>query len=97
MCYSGSVTAEPVPEADIVGLRELRQHASDLVRRVGAGETIVVTVSGRPAARMVPVERRSWLRWDDVRTVFSADRAAEGWEIDRDLLDAAVTDPWLRG
>jgi prevent-host-death family protein len=37
-----------------VGLRELRQDASDLVRRVEAGEVIEVTVSGRLAARLIP-------------------------------------------
>jgi len=37
-----------------VGLRELRQDASDLVRRVQAGEEITITVSGRPSARLVP-------------------------------------------
>ena len=46
-----------------VGLRELRQKASDLVRRVEAGEVIEVTVSGRLAARMVPAQPRQWLDW----------------------------------
>lgn len=38
-----------------VGVRELRQHASDLLRRVAAGESIVVTDRGRPVARLSPV------------------------------------------
>lgn len=33
-----------------VGVRELRQNASELLRRVAAGETIEVTDRGRPAA-----------------------------------------------
>jgi prevent-host-death family protein len=32
---------------DRVGLRELRQQANEIVRRVEAGESSVVTVSGR--------------------------------------------------
>ncbi len=38
-----------------VGVRELRQNASALLRRVAAGESIVVTDRGRPVARLSPV------------------------------------------
>jgi prevent-host-death family protein len=37
-----------------VGVRELRQRASDLLRRVGHGETIQVTDRGRPVALLSP-------------------------------------------
>ncbi|MGH3544366.1 MAG: type II toxin-antitoxin system Phd/YefM family antitoxin, partial [Mycobacteriales bacterium] len=40
---------------NVVGLRELRQQASELVRRVGDGEEITITVAGRPSARLVAV------------------------------------------
>jgi len=39
----------------VVGIRELRQSASQVIRRVQAGETVEVTVQGRPAARIVPI------------------------------------------
>ena len=39
-----------------VGVRELRQNASALLRRVAAGESIVVTDRGRPVARLSPVQ-----------------------------------------
>ncbi|MBI4822179.1 MAG: type II toxin-antitoxin system prevent-host-death family antitoxin [Deltaproteobacteria bacterium] len=38
-----------------VGVRELRQSASELLRRVEAGETIEVTDRGRPVALLTPV------------------------------------------
>lgn len=38
-----------------VGVRELRQGASDLLRRVEAGETIQVTDRGRPVALLSPI------------------------------------------
>ena len=38
-----------------VGVRELRQRASELLRRVEAGETIEVTDRGRPVALLTPV------------------------------------------
>ena len=38
-----------------VGIRELRQRASELLRRVQAGETIEVTDRGRPVAVLAPL------------------------------------------
>ena len=42
-----------------VGVRELRQRASELLRRVEAGETIEVTDRGRPVAVLAPLPGRS--------------------------------------
>ena len=49
-----------------VGLRELRQDASDLVRRVESGEEFEITVAGRLAARLVPAQPRRWRRWREI-------------------------------
>jgi prevent-host-death family protein len=38
-----------------VGIRELRQQASALLRRVVAGEVIEITDHGHPIARIVPL------------------------------------------
>lgn len=38
-----------------IGIRELRQNASEYVRRAEAGETIEVTDRGRPVARLSPL------------------------------------------
>jgi prevent-host-death family protein len=40
-----------------VGIRDLKQHASSVIRRVSAGEEIEVTDRGRPVARIVPIPR----------------------------------------
>jgi len=45
-----------------VGLREMRQNASDLVRRAQAGEKVTITVAGRPAAVLGPVTPRARAR-----------------------------------
>ncbi len=37
------------------GVRELRQNASELLRRVEAGETIEITDRGRPVAILAPI------------------------------------------
>jgi prevent-host-death family protein len=41
-----------------VGVRELRQRASELLRRVEAGETFEVTDRGRPIAVLAPLPER---------------------------------------
>jgi prevent-host-death family protein len=44
-----------------VGVRELRQNASKVLRRVAAGEVIEVTDRGRAVARIVPMHEASRL------------------------------------
>jgi len=38
-----------------VGVRELRQRESELLRRVGEGESIEITDRGRPVAMLTPL------------------------------------------
>ncbi len=53
---SSTPPARRVREA--VGLYEAKTHLSALVDRAAAGEEIVVMKSGRPMARLVPMEER---------------------------------------
>lgn len=76
-----------------VGLRELRQDASDLVRRAEAGEEITITVSGRPSARLVPADRRRWCFWSQIADPFAGPENAE-WGAPRGLVDDEPRDPW---
>lgn len=85
MCYPSAVT--------IVGLRELRQQASELLRRVEAGEEVTITVAGRPSARLVAVAPRSWRSWNDVADLFTGP-ADPIWEQDRELVAQEIQDPW---
>ncbi len=62
-----------------MGVRELRDNVSSVLRRVAAGEVIEVTDHGHPVARLVPVRDRSVL---DQMVVEGRATAAEG-----DLLD----------
>jgi len=61
-----------------VGIRELRQQASAVLRRVVQGETIEVTNHGHPIARIVP------LRPGVIDQMVLEDRATEA---SYDLLD----------
>ena len=38
-------------------MRDLRNHTSDVLRRVEAGESAIVTVDRRPVARLEPLRR----------------------------------------
>ena len=38
-----------------IGVRELRQRASEFLRQVETGQTVEITAHGRPIARLVPV------------------------------------------
>ena len=40
-----------------VNIHEAKTHLSRLVERVEAGEEIIIAKAGRPAARLVPIER----------------------------------------
>jgi prevent-host-death family protein len=78
-----------------VGLREVRQHASELVRRAQAGERLTITVSGRPAASLGPVEVASWVAWEAVADLFSGPGDPD-WQVDQDQVDGSLRDPWAR-
>jgi len=42
-----------------VGIHEAKTHLSRLLRRVAAGEVIVIAKGGTPLARLVPIHSRS--------------------------------------
>ncbi len=52
MVYTGA-TVQPV---ESIGVRELRNNVAAVLRRAAAGERIVVTVDGVPAAQLGPIE-----------------------------------------
>lgn len=78
---------------DSVGLRELRQGASELVRRVEGGEQIDITVAGRLAARLVTVAPKRWQTWDAIAGLFNGP-PDPNWQRDHDLIDQSIRNPW---
>ena len=88
-----SSTCATVRCMEVIGLRQLRQNASDLVRRVEQGEEITITVAGRPSARLVPAAPRTWRQWADVTELFGGP-ADPAWDVDRDAIAHEVRDPW---
>lgn len=80
---------------ETAGLRELRQHASELVRRAEAGETIAVTVSGREVAQLGPISRGRWRTWGEIAAIFDGPADVD-WSADRDRIDQRPSDPFAR-
>lgn len=74
-----------------VGLRELRQNASAVLRRVEAGEHIGVTVSGRRVAELVPAAAASWQRGDAVASIWTG---ADYGPLERDAFDDSPRNPF---
>jgi prevent-host-death family protein len=89
----GCSTAATVVTMEQLGLRELRQSASEYVRRVEAGESFTVTVSGRPAARLVPAGGRRWRRYEEISEVLGGPGAPD-LAADRDALTQSIKDPF---
>jgi prevent-host-death family protein len=76
-----------------VGLREMRQSASELVRRAEAGERLTITVAGRPAAVLGPIQPRRWRQWEEIADLYRTP-IGPGLAQDLDQLDNELRDPW---
>jgi prevent-host-death family protein len=87
MCYDRRMKTE-------VASRELRNNTAELLRRVGAGEQIVITTRGRPVAALVPFEdtRRSWISREELSRRLSRVQADPGLREDLRLLAGETTD-----
>ncbi len=84
-----------------VGVRELRQRASELLRRVEAGETIEITDRGRPVALLSPVPAggpyEQMLASGEIeRAKFDTDELPEPLELERGVELPSVTLARLR-
>ena len=84
-----------------VRLRELEQNPSEVVARAEHGETIVITVQGRPVAKMVqlePARPRRWVPSEEIDRIF-ADIGPDttGWAEEHAARpEYPVIDPWER-
>lgn len=79
-----------------VGVRELRQNASEILREVEAGEPATVTVAGRPVAQIIPIRQEQWTTWERIRQVFDSP-TDNGWDVERREFGAPeLDDPWIR-
>ena len=68
-----------------VSVREAKTHLSRLLQRIAAGEDVIITRSGQPVARLVPI--------DETRPMFGVD---EGRFVVPDDFDEPLDDELLR-
>jgi prevent-host-death family protein len=73
---------------EIVSLYEAKTQLSQLVERAAAGEEIVIAKSGRPRARLVPLE--------DTRALRVPGKGKGRWRLRRDF-DAPLPEKVIRG
>lgn len=74
--------------------RELRNNTAELLRRVGAGEQIVVTVRGKPVASLASLKhgRRGWISRAELLRRLALVQADPALRRDLDRLAGETTD-----
>jgi prevent-host-death family protein len=77
-----------------VASRELRNDTAGLLRRVEAGDEVVITARGRPVAALVPLsdERRRWMPRGELIQRLAAAQADPGLRADLARLAGETTD-----
>jgi prevent-host-death family protein len=77
-----------------VATRDLRNDTAGVLRRVQAGEEIVITVNGRPVAQLVPLSptRRRWLPRAELSRRLTTTQADPGLRADLARLAGETTD-----
>ncbi len=75
--------------------KELRNSSGEILRRAEAGETIIITVSGRPVAQIGPIARRTWVPTAELAPIWTTP-APQGLEDDLAEFDVELDDPYAR-
>ncbi len=75
--------------------KELRNASGEVLRRAEAGETITVTVSGRPVAQIGPIARKSWVPSEQLAPIWRTP-APKGLRGDLAGFDVELDDPYAR-
>jgi len=80
---------------DTIPQKELRNDVSAVLRRVESGETVVITVSGRPVAELSPTGHRRWVKGSKLAGIWSGP-SPHGLDDDLARFDVGLTDPFDR-
>lgn len=73
--------------------KELRNQVSEVLRRVEAGETLTVTVAGRPVAELGPAHQRRWVSGAGLARAWTGEAPA-GLVDDLARFEAGIVDPF---
>ena len=80
---------------DSIPQKELRNQVGEVLRRVEAGETLTVTVAGRPVAELSPAARHRWIAGSALADLWRGP-APHGLNHDLGRLGAGLVDPFAR-
>ena len=77
-----------------IATRELRNDTAGVLRRVQAGEDVVITVNGEPVARLIPIvgQRRRWVPGAELLARLDGGQADPGLRDDLRQLAGDTTD-----
>lgn len=89
-CYVAFVSQE-------ITQRTLRNESGEIMRRVDAGETFVVTRNGVAVGRLVPLRRHRFVRADVAAAVFQGAPPVDLYQLRADLDQRSSQDPTPRG
>lgn len=78
---------------DVIPQKVLRNQVGEVLRRVESGETLTVTVAGRPVAELSPAHRRLWVSGAALAKVWHGP-APQSLEHDLMTLSAEPVDPF---
>ena len=80
-----------------VGIRELKQNASQVLAQVENGESFIVTVQGREVGRIVPAVRGTWVSAEQMMSVYDVPVDGGFWtDINEARNQSVQNDPWER-
>lgn len=81
--------------------RDLRNNIGQILHEAEAGTIFIVTVRGRPVARLgppdEPVGPRTDVSWDVIREILAMPIDSEQLTADLDAAEAPLDDPWGDG
>ena len=76
-----------------ISQRELRNSSGEIMRRLDAGETFIVTRNGQPVGELIPLRRQRFVSSRTVAALFSGAPAIDADRFRADLDD--VADPGI--
>lgn len=75
--------------SQVITQRELRNGSGEIMRRLDAGESFVVTRNGVPVGELTPLRRLRFVAAESVVQLFGAAPRVDGDEFRRDLDEIA--------
>ena len=78
----------------VIASRDLRNHTADVLRRVQAGDTVMVTINGEPVAEIIPVRsaRRAFIPKQELIEILATHQADPQLRDDLARLAGETTD-----